>query len=228
MKLNMGKIEYHGFAFNLLDAGNVYPEIIGIREGYDLEGPRSFRRICEYLGNPLDFEPDLDGILLHSKAKMTDFLHGNIPASIGGMFVSARLLETLSPFVDGIHQTFPATVLHRRRTFEFYWVHLCVDAKPFVSFSETQFWLSEYGGSKLEEIEIRSLNEYNDAVAKYGKSKKIKTGTIYLKDGSGLLPDLIWLGMGTVFGAVSNRICDLILANGYTGLTFAGPNPIVT
>ena len=148
------------------ETGRVFPQIQKLKTGYDIKKPDSIYSHLKISRNGFpDEAPDLDSFILHGRAKPTDLV-SNAITSGSGLFVSKKLKAILSNHNLGDHRFYPAKVVYKNKAIEgYYWAQLVRNFTDSVDYDRSTFFIYKHYRLDVGDIEIDSIDDYNQKKA---------------------------------------------------------------
>ncbi|WP_339870189.1 DUF1629 domain-containing protein [uncultured Algoriphagus sp.] len=183
---------YYSFdtASDTHETGPVFPQIKGMRQGYDFTRANSIHNLN--YGQLPGFVPDLNYFSLNDRAKTTDLLSNMI--SPFGFLLSTKLKEILEKFKLPDHAFYQASVdLANIKLNNYFWFLPICNLSDQVDYTKTKF----YSKDAFNNVEKLIINNHEDIVEikpKIGYTKKIVSENIYFKSGFRLDYDLFMIG----------------------------------
>jgi hypothetical protein len=156
--------------------GSEYPQIQKMTKGYDYDKPNSVHAASRFYDSFLPFEPDLDSMVLHPKAKLTDILSCSVLGS-NGFIISEKVYNICNLFQSVPAHYYPVKVLEKnRKMHQYYWMHIVTpDAYKLIDIKASSFHLEDLGRD-VGKIHVTSLE---DLVEKRTAEKK-RTNNYFL------------------------------------------------
>lgn len=160
------------------DIGSQYPQIQKMGGTMHRDAPDSIYNIPS--GKFPNFKPNLDFLVLHPKAKLTDFISA-VQIS-NGFIVSGKVKNILSKFNIIDHNFYSATIKHNGSLYtDYFWFCPVGNVNNFIDYAKTEFYIIDSFGEK-ENVQINSYEELMGLFEKTSSLKKIRTTKIkYLK-----------------------------------------------
>src|SRR4051812_30041341 len=106
---------YYSFDFSTekKDVGSEFPQIQKMKSGYNSDGPHSVYKLGRCYEALPNFTPDLDGFILHSRAKKTDFISKSLTSR--GFIISEKVKRILSQYKLPLHAFYPIKLYHKKQ-----------------------------------------------------------------------------------------------------------------
>lgn len=147
-------------ACSTFETGPVFPQIQKLKSGYNDKKPNS---IYSYLKKSVDDfseeTPDLDGFIMHPRAKPTDFLSNSITKP--GFFVSQKVKTIFENHNLIPHRFYPAIVTLKKKSISnYFWAHMIADFTGFIDYPNSCFFIYKHYHLDDGEINIDSLDDY--------------------------------------------------------------------
>ncbi len=223
---------YHKLSFscNTKDTGPVYPQIQKMKDNYDYKSSNSIYALSRYHEGFPNFRPDLDGFILHGRAKLTDFLSNGIVSS--GILLSEKAKGVLGKcnligckFLD-------AKVYHKNDKIDYYWMHVISQVRPYVDYERSKFFIYKNFSTRLKYINISSeedlilkqniLKENNP-----GQTLAIWAETIRFNSNFDKKNDFFMVGKFDGSYYVSEKLYNLFVKHNITGVEFSNAENII-
>ena len=191
----------------------MFPQVIHMGPDYDFDGPESLTRIT--VNEPLTFVPDLKSFTLDPDTNLTDIVSQTYIYT-DGLLVSERVHQVLKDCVMASHVNYPATVVHRDRAFQYYWLHFTDSVAPGIDFSRSRFVVIDQD----ESIDIlvtssAGLQEWCRRVVQT-MTQRLTAQTVSFKSGTPRY-DLFFLDVAPRIILLSKDLTALLADNGFTG-----------
>jgi len=162
--------------------GSEYPQIQKMKPGYDYEGICSVYKLGRCYQALPDFVPDLDGFVLHSRAKLTDFL-SNVFSSPQGFIISERVKNILQDFKLPLHDFYSIKLYHKKKTIDnYYWLHIICDLTNIVNYPESDFYIYKDYSYDLGNIRVFSKEDLLEKKSYLKEKNKGHSITIWAKE----------------------------------------------
>lgn len=149
--------------------GTDFPQAYKFIKGYKPNGTQAIFELYKYKNKFPDFIPDLSGIMLSGRAKLTDFISN----SFGAIIVSPKGKDILQRFNLCSHRFYPCTLHSRGKAYDYFWLQLISDYSDYVDYKRTTFVVynfSERQGSIFVESKEEMLKKREEI-------KKLYEGT---------------------------------------------------
>jgi hypothetical protein len=143
--------------------GTDFPQAYKYIKGYSAKNPRGIFELYKYTSKFPDFIPDLSGIKLSGRAKLTDFVSN----PYGAIILSPRSKEILEKYSLCPHRFYPVTLYARNVPYEYFYLHIISDYSDFVYYKKSTFVEYDFN-YKGKYVEINSKEEL------LSEKKKIK------------------------------------------------------
>ncbi|MDR1199399.1 MAG: hypothetical protein LBK94_10410, partial [Prevotellaceae bacterium] len=203
--------------------GTDFPQAYNFIKEYNPDGMHAIFELYKYHTEFPDFTPDLSGIMLSGRAKLTDFVSNGFTSN--SKIISPRTKEILEKFNLCRHRFYDMILHVRKVPYKYYWMHIISDYSDFVDYKETTFFekyvFSKRGNqvkadSKKELLEKREILEKNNP----GKYVTIWGDNIVMN--SEFNKELDFFEICIIDGSlyVSERLKEEIIRNNLTGLEF--------
>ena len=203
------------------ETGNNFPQIQDMLPKYDWKGANSINKLSRCRFAFPDFEPNLDGLVIKSKTKITDLL---ITAMLTkGMMISPKFKSLLEGFNLGNVKFYPSRIYYKG-TFlvEYFCMHILPVGIDVVDIAGSTFLVKKMYRTILYDIEIETKEDYlkKTAVLKEEDpkaflsiwSKKIKLNELFDDSLS-----LFEIGTFDSDYYISESLASSILSSGMTG-----------
>jgi hypothetical protein len=207
------------------ETGPVYPQIQKWKPGYNDDKPDSYYSYYNAAKGGIfpDFEPNLDSLLLHGKAKPTDFLSSGL--SIG--FIINKKLKTLfEQFTLPPHRFFSAKIIYKKEELnDYYLMHIVSDYTDFIDYSKSTFITCGFFNSNPVPLILTSKqdftrqsvelqNNFNTNTKDY---RSIEATEIHLNQKFNKSLDFFKIGQVDINFYISQNLKDALLENNITG-----------
>lgn len=212
------------FSCNTKDTGSVYPQVQKMNDSYDYKGKNSVYALSRCHDSFPDFEPNLDGFILHGKAKLTDFISNGIISSTGVLLSekAKNILET--SHLQGC-KFYNAKILYKESIIDYFWMHFISNVRISVNYKKSGFFIIQNFSTKIENIDVESeedlinkekhLQENNP-----GKTLAIWADEINLDSSFDKQLDLFKVGKFDSYYYVSNRLRNFFDEQNITGIEY--------
>ena len=202
-------------ASNTTETGSVYPQVQKMSPGYNYKAHNSVHALSDEVD-----EPNLDYFVVHNKAKLSDLL--SVSVIHGGFLVSKTFKELLERFHLPNHRFYPARVYHRRKFYEYYWMHIICNLTDEVNYEKSAFKIYYNYAHNLGSINVYSKEDLLEKKEKVkadnpGKNVTIWGEKLYLKDSFNTSLDLFEIGTFDANTYIANRLKEEIEAQKITG-----------
>ena len=129
-----------------------------MKPGYDYDSPQSVYKLGRCYKTLPDFVPDLDGFVLHSKAKPTDFLSTSLTSR--GYIINEKVKNILQNFKLPLHAFYPIELRYKKQLVDkYYWLHVICDLTGIVDYSASTFFIYKDYSYDLGVIKVSSKEE---------------------------------------------------------------------
>lgn len=136
--------------------GSAYPQAYDFIKGYNPEAPDAIFTMYDYRTSFPDFEPDLDGIKLSGKAKLTDFISN----SFDGFIVSPNVKLIMEKYNLCPHCFYPMSVYACGKKNDYFYLVIRSDYSDFVNYGESIFVEFKLIGQQIDRfISVTSKEE---------------------------------------------------------------------
>lgn len=223
-------MQYYIFkeACDTKETGPVYPQIQKWKPGYDDDKTDSYysyyEASCRGRTFP-DFTPDMDALVIHNNAKVTDLVSSGISI---GFVVSSRLKILFEQFKFPPHRFYPTKIKHKNDDLDgYYFMHIIsnyyVDYLDAVDYGKSVFVISGISKDHPRPITLTSKLDYLEKSkqlqddAKVNKIfRSIRAEKIYFTSGFDKSLDCFVAPFGVSY-FISQRLKDSLLENNVTG-----------
>lgn len=153
-----------------------FPQSRTMTDNYNYASDNS---VWKFRDEKINFEPNLDGVKLSGKAKITDFIFsapiGNEVK--GNLLVSKSVLEIFQKFKVPVFQKFN-TPIYKKNKFEkklnYFLLHFWTNQNFLVDFEKSKFYLGPRSGDQFRNVKLNSFEEYTDKKAKIESEFEVK------------------------------------------------------
>ena len=197
--------------------GTDFPQAYKFIKEYNPNGTHAIFELYKYKTNFPDFIPDLSGIMLSGRAKLTDFISN----AFGAIIVSPKGKDILQRFNLCSHRFYPCTLHSRGKSYDYFWLQLISDYSDYVDYKKTTFVeynFSERRGSILVESKEEMLRKREEIKKLYeGTNWTIWGDKIVMR--SDFSKDLDLFIISRIDGStyISDRLHNEIAKNNLTG-----------
>lgn len=141
------------------ETGPVYPQIQKWKPGYNGDKENSFYTYLEKSKKDFaDFAPDLDGLVMHGRAKPTDLVSA---FTSGGFLMSEKLKMLFEKHKIVPHRFYPARIIHKGNYIgTYFWMHIISDLTDFVDYANSTFVISKISGLNAVPITLNDKRDY--------------------------------------------------------------------
>jgi len=115
--------------------GTDFPQAYKFIKEYNPNGTHAIFELYKYKTSFPNFTPDLSGIMLAGRAKLTDFISN----AFGAIIVSPRGKDILQKFNLCSHRFYPCTLHSRGKSYDYFWLQLISDYSDYVDYKKTTF-----------------------------------------------------------------------------------------
>jgi hypothetical protein len=208
------------------ETGSEYPQCQEMMEGYDYNANNSIYRLNECRNKRPFFTPNLDGLKMHSKSKLTDVISC---AMLGGMglFVSNKLKIILERFNLVDHLFFQASLYYKKKQYnDYYWLHLISDYRKFVDFSKSKFVIGQKGINP-DKLNFKTYAEYNQFEREVDEFGLLRSKNVYLLDKFDCTIDMFMISQFNQNIYVSERLVSCLMEENVTGIEILGDTQLM-
>ena len=197
--------------------GTGFPQAYKFIKEYNPNGNRAIFELYKYKINFPDFIPDLSGIMLSGRAKLTDFISN----AFGAIIVSPKGKNILERFSLCSHQFYPCNLHSRGKVYDYFWLQLISDYSDYVDYKKTtfvEFNYSERGGSIFVDSKEEMLRKKEEIKKKYeGTNWTIWGDIIVMNSDFNTELDLFIISRIDGYTYISERLYNEIVKNNLTG-----------
>lgn len=205
------------------ETGPVFPQIEGMRPGYDFKKPNSIHNL-NFNGLP-DFQPDLDYFILDKKAKLTDVLSSMISGF--GFLISEKMKNILEQFRLPEHGFYPASIaVDNTKLNNYFWFLPIYKLSDHVDYAKTTLY-SKDTFNNVEKLDVNSAEDVVRLRPKIGYTKKIVSEKIYFKNGFKLNLDLFMIGVFNFSIYLTEDLKSVLINEKITGIELKPDNQLV-
>ena len=205
--------------------GTDYPQTHDFIKGYKMDAHHALDEF--YAGKKKhypdfpDFIPDLGGMKLSGRAKLTDW----VSTSFGGALLTPRFKEILEKYNLCPHRFYPVTLYARNVPHEYFYLHIISDYSDFVDYEKSTFveYDFNYKGNYVEINSKKELLEEKKKIKEKNKGKNITIwGNEIIMSSKFIDMELDFFEICIIDGSLyaSERLVDDIIKNNLTGLRF--------
>lgn len=137
--------------------GKHFPQSNEMSSGYPYNAPNS---VWQIRNEKLSFNPNLDAFILNGQSKRTDIISVMSPDSKHNILIKTDLVKIWKNLNVRDYQAFPATVLYRKKKFDYSLLHFYTYQDQFIDFSKTIFFQLGFGRKKIKELAINSYEDF--------------------------------------------------------------------
>jgi len=197
--------------------GQDFPQSYKFIKEYNPNGNHAIFELYKYRTNFPNFIPNLSGIMLSGRAKLTDFISN----AFGAIIVSPKVKDTLQRFNLCPHKFYPCTLHSRGKSFDYFWLHLISDYSDYVDYKKTTFVeynFSERRGSISVESKAEMLRKKEEIKKLYvGTNWTIWGDKIVMNSNFSSELDLFIISRIDGNTYISERLHNEIISNNLTG-----------
>ncbi len=204
--------------------GSVYPQVQKMRIGYNYDSDISIHKLSRLYYNSFpDFEPDLDGFVLHGRAKLTDFLSNAI---VSDLLISSRVKVILENCNMGPCKFYPANVIQGKNQHDYFLMHHISNIREHVDYKNSRFYIRRnFLKNNLGYIEISTESDFcakeqNLKVENPNQTLVIWAESIKINLGFDREIDLFEIGKFDSGLYISEKIFRLFQENSITGIDY--------
>lgn len=199
------------------EIGTEFLQAQKMNSGYNYDLFNSTYAISEYRRRIVPFEPNLETIIVHERAKMTDML--SVAMLMGGGFViNERLKILFSNFNLCECQYFKCKLEHKKKIFDnYYYMHLISDFRKEVDFSQSVFYLPLKGYGEEKEMIFEGYKDYERFLCEFSHSNYLKSKKLTMKSSLREL-DMFVIGDFNKLIHISQKLRDKLVEAKITGL----------
>ncbi len=137
--------------------GKHYPQSNEMSGGYPYNASNS---VWQIRNEKLSFKPNLDAFILNGQSKRTDIISVISPDSKHNILIKTDLVKIWKNLNVCDYQIFPATVIYRRKKFDYSLIHFYTYQDQLIDFSKTDFFHLGFGRKKIKELAINSYEDF--------------------------------------------------------------------
>lgn len=164
-------------ACNTVETGSQFPQVQKMSPGYDYKASNSVYALSRAVEKFPDFLPNLDYLIVHGKANLTDLLSTS-PIS-GGFLISERFKQLLEKFNLAPHKFYPARVSYKKEFHDYYWLHIICNFPDSVDYKKSTFFTYHNYNHNLGNITINSKQDFIQKKQKIKQDNPGKTITLW-------------------------------------------------
>lgn len=200
--------------------GKHYPQSQEMSNGYLYNDPHS---IWQIRNERLPFTPNLDAFVLNGQSKKTDVISAVAINNNNNILIRTDLVKILHNLNICEHQVFPATVIYRKKKFNYSLLHFYNYHNQFIDFNKSTFFLGDKFRAKKHTLEIKDLNEFRQLNLDLKKNntfrnrETINFEKIVLKDGK-IEFDFFRLNVATNYFVISENLKNAIDTHDISGV----------
>lgn len=160
--------------------------------------------------------------ILMKKARLTDLVSSVVTG--GNLIISNKLKEIITQANNNCIQFMQVAVIYNEKKISYWILNPISFGFENIDFANTEIWLETYGNTKISQIPINDMEQFDEAKVKYKLPERISIARIELK--KEVKNDLFVL-RHTVSGSgyfVSEKLKNEIEEAGCTGIRFMGIN----
>ncbi|WP_298248304.1 hypothetical protein [uncultured Christiangramia sp.] len=162
-------------SLNVKEIGK-YPQVETAKNNCHIWDDPKFIERFEF--DRIDSEVITSNAILHKRAKITDLVSAYIIGFSLKLLMSSKLKNILEQHSNSKFQFFRAPIIYKNEYYENYWImHSHTFSFNYIDFEKSNFVLRKRklgGGTFLENIEIRTIDEFKKVLNCDLKSKRIK------------------------------------------------------
>ncbi|WP_462268079.1 hypothetical protein [Mucilaginibacter sp.] len=211
-----------------VETGPEFPQIQRWKPGYDETKADSYDAYYKASNKGEhfpDFEPDLNTLILHSRAKFTDLISSGFSI---GYIVSKQMKNVFEDFVFPPHRFYPVKISHKKKEpIEYFLIHLLSkhfeDYLDDIDYSRSSFYIADIALKPLQTIALTSKNNYLSKVIELQQRAKsddiftsIQASTIYFTSNFDSTLDFFKAPFGINY-FISERLKDALFEHCLTG-----------
>lgn len=117
--------------------GSNFPQVYKFIKGYDEEAPNALFSLYKYKDTFPDYVPNLDGVMLASYAKLTDFVSNGFSRRLRILSHTAKAV--LEQYNLCPHQFYPLGLYKRKIKYDYYLLNFVSNYSDFVDYERTTF-----------------------------------------------------------------------------------------
>ncbi len=208
--------------------GSEFPQIQKMTANYNYDSTNSVYALGRCYENLPNFNPDLDGFILHSKSLRTDFISNAIISN--GFIVSKRVKDILKQFSLPLHAFYSIDLYHKKQAIDnYYWLHLISDLTDYVDYPKSSFFIYKDYTYNLGAINISSKEDFLFQKTKLKEQNKEHTITIWAERlflNREIKYDLFEVGMFDSNHYITESLKVALEIEKVTGITIS-PSPIL-
>lgn len=139
--------------------GSDYPQAYSFIKGYNPNAPHALFDLYEYLYTKFpDYIPDLSGIKMSARAKLTDIVSGGFGNRLE--IISPRVKEILETYNLCPHRFYGMNLYLRKVRYDYYMFHTQCDYSDFVDYQRSTFVKCYNYSTKGASVVINSKKEF--------------------------------------------------------------------
>lgn len=158
--------------------GSQYPQIQEAGGAIRRNASDSIYRVPS--GSFPDFTPNLNYLILHPKAKLTDVLSAAHISN--GFIVNQKVKDIFDEFNLIDHEYYPALISHNGTLYNnYFWFCPIGDLINLIDFNKTEFYKTNFFGQRLttKKNSFSNFREFNEYKKTLSRKEKIASETIY-------------------------------------------------
>ena len=195
--------------------GSDYPQCISLIKNYDVTEFNSITNFSSYKGKKVAFIPNLDGLKLDLKAKLTDFISCGLGPG-NDSIISHNFFKILEKSVTSSFQQFNCSLYQNDEAMEYVWLHYIYTLENKVDFAKSEFTHVDISlQSHLQKIS--SYNDFEYFYNTYDEYGLIRAKKTILKSPP---LDFFVIGRFNQKHYVSERLKNEMECIGITGIEF--------
>ena len=206
--------------------GTDYPQAYKYIKGYSPKDIHAIFELYEYVTEFPNFTPNLSGIMLSGRAKLTDFVSN----PFGSIIISPKGKNVFEKFNLCSHRFYNMTLHVRKIPYEYYWMHIISDYSDFVDYKASSF-IERNSYRALGSVFVESKDgmlQKRDEILHRNKGTTINlwADKIVMNSGFNKNLDLFEISLIDANLYVSERLKDEIIKNDLTGYEFIPANKL--
>jgi hypothetical protein len=196
--------------------GREYPQIQTSGGTVNAKAPDSYYNV--YSNVFPDFIPNLNYLVLHEDAILTDVLSAAVISS--GFIVNEKVKNVLSQHKLPPHKFYPATIEHRGVFYQNYsWFFYVCDVLDYINYQQTEFYIGDFFGKKIESCEnITSSNLLRSLMEVLPFGRAVNSSLVYFNEQLSEQLDLFKVSFGNYGTYVSEALYDALSTNSISGI----------
>lgn len=217
-------------AINSTETGPVYPQVQKMSPDYDYDAPNSVHRLSREVDKLPDYEPNIDYLILHGKAKPSDLL--SVTPISNGFLVSEKLKTIFEQFNLPTHRFYPAKVQHKTQFYNYYWLHIICNLTDKVEYPKSTFFVYYNFSKNMGYVDVASKDDLLQKRQKLKADNPGKTVTIWaekitLKHSSNKNLDLFEIGTFDANYYISEPLQQALIKAKITGYSITPASNLI-